>query len=309
MALDRLEAMRAFCRIVEVGSFSGAAESLGLAKTTISGQLQALEALLGIKLLHRTTRKVSPTTEGAAYYARARAVIDDVDELEASVSQSRNVVRGRVRIEMPSPVGILFIVPALPDFTARFPEIHLDIGCSERVVDLVQEGVDCAIRGGVVADQDLVCRPIGQMRFCFCASPSYLAAAEPIHTPADLPRHKHLGFKFPATDRRYVPTLTRGTEHFTLDHPPSMYFNNGSATAAATVAGLGVAFLPRAEAEPHFRSGALVEVLPHWQMASMPLSIVYPHTRHLSARVRAFADWVTALMASDPLWSQLEKAS
>lgn len=303
MALDRLEAMRAFCRIVEVGSFSGAAESLNLAKTTISGQVQALENLLGIKLLHRTTRKVSPTTEGAAYYSRARGVIDDVDELEASVSQSRNVVRGRVRIEMPSPVGILLIVPALPDFTAKFPEIHLDIGCSERVTDLVQEGVDCAIRGGIVSDQDQVCRPIGQMRFCFCASPSYLAGAPTIKVPADLPEHKHLGFKFPATDRRYVPTLRRGDESFTLDHPPTMYFNNGSATAAAAVVGLGVAFLPVAEAAPHFRTGALVEVLPEWQMASMPISIVYPYTRHLSARVRAFTDWVTVLMANDPLWA------
>ena len=181
MALDRLEAMRAFCRIVEVGSFSGAAESLGLAKTTISGQVQALEQLLGIKLLHRTTRKVSPTTEGTAYYSRARALIDEVDELEASVSKSRNIVRGRVRVEMPSPVGILLIVPALPDFAARFPDIHLDIGCSERVTDLVQEGVDCAIRGGTVLDPDQVCRPVGQMHFCLCASPAYLAKAPPPH--------------------------------------------------------------------------------------------------------------------------------
>lgn len=303
MALDRLEAMRAFCRIVEVGSFSGAAESLGLAKTTLSGQVQALESLLGIKLLHRTTRRLSPTTEGAAYYSRARAVIEDVDELEASVSQSRNIVRGRVRIEMPSPVGTLLVVPALPDFAARFPDIHLDIGCSERVSDLTQEGVDCAIRGGVVVDQDHVCRPVGQMRFCFCASPAYLAGAPALNAPEDLVQHKHLGFKFPGTDRRYVPTLCRGDESFVLDHPPSMFFNNGSATVAAAVAGLGVAFIPRAEAVPHFKRGALVEVLTQWQMASMPISIVYPYTRHLSARVRAFTDWVTALMANDPLWA------
>lgn len=303
MALDRLEAMRAFCRIVEVGGFSKAADSLNVPKTTVSSQVRALEDLLGIKLLHRTTRKVSPTSEGAAYYMRARAVIDDVDELEASTSQSRNVVRGRVRIEMPSPVGVLFVVPALPDFVAKFPEIHLDIGCSERVVDLVQEGVDCAIRGGSVSDQDLVCRPIGQMRFCFCASPAYLAMASTIRAPGDLPKHRHLGFKFPVTDRRFVPALTRGDESFTLDHPPTMYFNNGSATTAAALAGLGVAFLPTAEAVPHFRSGALVEVLPTWRMATMPISIVYPHTRHLSARVRAFTDWVTTLMASDPLWA------
>lgn len=306
MALDRLEAMRAFCRIVEVGSFNGAAESLDLATTTVSGQVQSLEKILGVKLLHRSTRKVSPTTEGTAYYLRARAVIDDVDELEASVSQSRNVVRGRVSIEMPSPVGIHLIIPALPDFATKFPEIHLDIGCSERVVDLVQEGVDCAIRGGPVADQDLVCRTIGQMRFCFCASPSYLASSPPIHHPSDLTHHRHLGFKFPGTGRRFVPTLTRGDERFTLDQPPAMYFNNGSATAAAAVTGLGVAFLPRAEVDRQFRTGGLVQVFTDWDMDSMPMSVVYPYTRHLSARVRAFTDWVTNLMARDPLWSPSE---
>lgn len=303
MALDRLEAMRAFCRIVEVGSFNAAAQSLGVAKTTISGQVQALEALLGIKLLHRTTRKVSPTTEGAAYYARARTVIDEVDELEASVSHSRNMVHGRVRIEMPSPVGVLCVVPGLGDFIARFPQIHLDIGCSERAVDLVQEGVDCAIRGGVIADQDLVCRPIGRMRFSLCAAPAYLEGAGVLRTPADLATHKHFGFKFPATGRRYVPTLTSGEVRFDLDLPPFLYFNNGGATAAALLAGLGIGFLPTAHARPYLRSGTLIEVLPDWQMASMPLSIVYPQTRHLSARVRAFTDWVAALMANDPLWT------
>lgn len=303
MALDRLEAMRAFCRIVEVGSFNGAAESLDLATTTVSGQVQSLEKILGIKLLHRSTRKVSPTTEGAAYYQRARAVIDEVDELEASVSQSRNIVRGRVSIEMPSPVGIHLVIPALPDFATRFPGILLDIGCSERVVDLVQEGVDCAIRGGPIADQDLVCRTIGQMRFCFCASPSYLAGSPPLRHPSDLPHHRHLGFKFPGTGRRLVPTLTRGDESFILDHPPAMYFNSGSATAAAAATGLGVAFLPRAEVDRHIRTGGLVQVFADWDMESMPMSVVYPYTRHLSARVRAFTDWVTNLMAQDPLWS------
>ncbi|AHG62121.1 LysR family transcriptional regulator [Advenella mimigardefordensis] len=302
MALDRLEAMRAFCKIVEVGSFKGAAESLGLATTTVSGQVQSLEKLLGIKLLYRSTRKVSPTTEGTAYYTRARAVIDDVDELEASVAMNHRVVRGRVSIEMPSPVGIHLIIPALPKFTARFPDMHLDIGCGERVVDLAQEGVDCAIRGGIVSDQDVVSRKIGQMRFCFCASPAYLTSSAPVNHPSDLLQHRHLGFKFPGTGRRFVPTLTRGDERFTLDHPPAMYFNNGTATAAAAAVGLGVAFLPRAEVNRQFHTGELVEIFSDWSMASMPMSIVYPYNRHLSARVRTIADWVSNLMASDPLW-------
>nr|WP_256206539.1 LysR substrate-binding domain-containing protein [Pseudomonas sp. BAY1663] len=160
-------------------------------------------------------------------------MIDEVDELEASVSQSHNLVRGRVAVEMPSPVGIFLVIPALPDFAAKFPEIRLDIGCSERVVGLAEEGIDCAIRGGTLVDLDLVSRAIGQMRFCFCASPSYLATAPLLNHPGDLTQHRHLGFKFPGTGRRFIPTLTRGNESFTLDQTPYMYFNNGSAVTAA----------------------------------------------------------------------------
>lgn len=303
MAFDRLEAMRAFCRIVEVGSFSRAAQSLNVAKTTVSGQVQALENLLGIKLLHRTTRKVSATAEGAVYYRRARAVLEDVNELEASVSHSRNAIRGHIKIEMPSPVGSLLIAPALPDFAAKFPHIHLEISCDERIVDLVEEGVDCAIRVGQVSDQNLVCRPVGLMRYCLCAAPSYLAAAPALGTPSDIAGHTLLGFKFPSTQRRHTPTLTRAQEHFTLDQPPSVYFNNGGVATAAAVAGLGVAFMPRAEADAHLRAGRLIEVLSEWRMESMPISLVYPPTRGLSARLRAFADWTTSLIADDPLWA------
>lgn len=302
MALDRLEAMRAFCRIVEVGSFGGAAESLGLAKTTVSGQIQALELLLGIKLLHRTTRKVSPTNEGAAYYLRARTVLEDVDDLEASVSLSRSAAHGRVRIEMPAAVGLLLVVPALREFTANYPNIHLDIGCSDRVVDLVEEGIDCSIRGGVVSDPNLVCKIIGQVQLTLCASPEYLIDAAKLSSPEDLFQHRNLGYKFPGNNRRFLPKMFRGNESFSLDVPVSMYFNNGGAHTAATVAGLGIAFVPRAEAQPLIDQGLLTEVLPDWRLEPIVLSLVYPYTRHLSARVRAFTDWVSALMQGNDFW-------
>lgn len=302
MALDRLEAMRAFCRIVEIGSFGGAAESLGLAKTTVSGQIQTLELLLGIKLLYRTTRKVSPTTEGAAYYLRARAVLEDVDDLEASVSLSRSAARGRVHIEMPAGVGLLLVVPALREFTVQYPNIHLDIGCSDRVVDLVQEGIDCAIRGGVVTDPNLVCKIIGQVQLALCASPDYLREAPSLSAPEDLFQHRNLGYRFSANNRRYLPTMFRGEKSFSLDVPVSMYFNNGSAHTAATVAGLGIAFVPRAEAQPLIEQGLLTEVLPDWKLESITLSLVYPYTRHLSARVRAVTDWVSDLMQRNEFW-------
>ncbi|MCF7542793.1 LysR family transcriptional regulator [Pseudomonas petrae] len=303
MAFDRLQAIRAFCRIVEVGSFSAAADSLGMPKTTVSGHVQNLEAQLGIKLLHRTTRKVSSTSDGAAYYERALTILNDLDELDASVVQNRNLVHGRVNLEMPSPVCTLLIIPAMPEFMAKYPDIQLDIGCNERVVDLMHEGVDCALRGGGVEDKDLICRPIGQMRFCLFASPGYLFSAAPITQISDLVLHRYLGFKFPTSGRQYIPTLRRGNDSYKIEQSSAIYLNNGSACLAAGLAGLGIAFAPRAEAAPFFKTGELVEVLPDWEMESLPISLVYPYTRHLSTRVRVFADWATQLMASNALWS------
>ncbi|MBK5344688.1 LysR family transcriptional regulator [Pseudomonas sp. TH49] len=303
MAFDRLQAMRAFCRIVEVGSFSAAADSLGIPKTTVSGHVQSLEAQLGIKLLHRTTRKVSSTTDGAAYYDRALAIVADVDELEASLIQSRNIVRGRVKIEMPSPVCTQLVIPALPAFTTLYPDINLDIGSTERVVDLVQEGVDCALRGGDIQDQDLICRPIGHMRFCLVASPKYLSSAPPIVQPTDLYSHRYMAFKFPTSGKQYILTLRRGTEVHKVEKPGWIYLNNGSALLAASLAGLGISFATRAEAASYLLTGELVEILPDWQLESLQISLVYPYTRHLSTRVRIFADWAAELMANNPLWA------
>jgi LysR family transcriptional regulator for bpeEF and oprC len=302
MAFDRLEAMRAFCRIVELGSFTRAADALGLAKTTVSGQVVALETQLGVKLLHRTTRRVSPTTDGSAYYERARAVLDDLDELETTVSQNRGLARGRVRVEMPTPVGRFLVIPALPDFVARYPQIRLDVGCSERIVDLVQEGVDCAIRGGPVHHPDLVCKPIGRMRFSVCASASYMADKAPLSHPRDLAALRYLAFVYPASGRQKVNVLQRGDERFLIEQEPAMRFNSGGAYVAAAEAGLGFVTVPTCEAERPLAEGRLVELLPEWQLESMPMSLVYPYSRHLSARVRAFVDWAAEQMGQHPLW-------
>lgn len=302
MAFDRLDAMRAFCRIVELGSFTRAAEALATAKTTLSGQIQALENQLGVKLLHRTTRRVTATTDGAAYYERARSVLEDIDELEASVSQTRTVARGKVKVDMPSPVGRFLLIPALPGFVDRYPDIQLDLGCSERVVDLVQEGVDCAIRGGVVTDQDLVSRPIGQMRFVLCASLLYLNENPPIISPQDLAQLRFLAFVFPASGRQNPVRLSSGDESVLIEQTPAMRFNSGGAYMAAAEAGLGFVAVPLCEAQALLADGRLVELLPEWRLASMPMSLVYPYSRRLSARVRAFTEWATVTMAQDPLW-------
>ncbi|MEK1939894.1 MAG: LysR family transcriptional regulator [Pseudomonas sp.] len=302
MALDRLDAMRAFCRIVELGSFTRAAEALATAKTTLSGQIQALESQLGVKLLHRTTRRVTATTDGAAYYERARTLLEDMDELEASVSLTRTVARGKVRVDMPSPVGRFLLIPALPTFVSQYPDIQLDLGCSERVVDLVQEGIDCAIRGGVVTDPDLVCRPIGQMRFVLCAAPGYLNDQPAVNSPEDLAQLRFLAFVFPASGRQNPVRLSRGDDSVLIEQTPAMRFNSGGAYIAAAQAGLGFVAVPLCEAQPLLHSGELVQLLPDWSLASMPMSLVYPYARRQSARVRAFTEWASETMANDPLW-------
>src|SRR5690606_17691242 len=223
-------------------------------------------------------------------------------ELETSVSHSRGLARGRVRVEMPSPVGRFLVIPALPGFVERHPLIRLDVGCSERVVDMVQEGVDCAIRGGPVNDPDLVCKPIGRMRFTLCATPEYLARHPPLRHPRDLAALRHLAFVYPASGRQKISVLVRAEERFVIDQEPVMRFNSGGAYIAAAEAGLGFVTVPTCEAALPLAEGRLVEMLPEWRLESMPMSLVYPYSRQLSARVRAFADWATELMAGDPLW-------
>src|SRR5690606_27937924 len=222
----------------------------------------------------RPPRRSPPTTDGSAYYERARALLDDLDELETSMSHSQGVARGRVRVEMPSPVGRNLVIPALPDFVARHPLIRLDVGCSERVVDLVQEGVDCAIRGGPVSDPELVCRPIGRMRFTLCATPEYLARHPPLQHPRDLAALHYLAFVYPATGRQKVSVLHRGEERFVIEQEPLMRFNSGGAYIAAAEAGLGFVTVPTAEAAQPLATGRLVELLPQWRLESMSMSLV-----------------------------------
>lgn len=305
MALDKLEAVRAFCRIVELGSFSKAADALGVAKTTVSGQIQALEARLGITLLHRSTRRVSPTTDGLTYYEHARLLLENLDDLEQSL-QDGGSVRGKIKVETAAPIGSYLLMPALPGFMKKYPEIELEIRCSERAVDLVQEGVDCALRGGPVTDPDLVCKPVGQMRFCLCAAPAYLADAPPLRHPEDLHHHRYVGFRFPVTGKLHTYALHQGENRFQMPVNTVLTFNNADVYHHAGLAGLGIIAIPRAAAQRYFDSGEMVEVLPDWPPDSMPVSVVYPYARRLSARVRAFVDWAEVLFEENPLWRKDE---
>lgn len=297
MALDTLEAMRAFCRVVETGSFTQAAESLQIATTTLSGQIQTFEKNLGIKLLHRTTRKVSPTNDGLHYYQQILPLLKELDEVNREIKQEN--IGGVLNIEMPSPVADNLVIPNLPSFFAAYPDIKIEIGSSERVVDLVKERVDCAVRGGTLADETLVAKQIGQMPFCLCATPDYLAQHPPILQLDDLYQHRYLAFKFAATGKigRILP---KGREP--LNPPFHQTFNNAQSYYVGVLSGLGVGYIPRVIAEPYFQSGKLQEILPQQAFHAMPMSFVYPYSRYVPQRVKVFQTWLEKVIEENPIW-------
>lgn len=296
--MDRFDAMQAFARVVETGSFTRAAETLQLSRTSVTQLVQQLEARLRLRLLNRTTRRVSVTAEGAACYARVVRLLADLEEVESSLAEAAAQPRGRLRIDVPSPFAQLLLVPALPDFHARYPDIQLDIGVSDREVDVIADHVDCVIRGGTPVDTALVARPLGTLAFRFLASPQYLQRhGTPLH-PHELegPQQHLVGFLSPRTGRRRVFMARRGDEQVPVQGRHWLALDEGSAYLAAGLSGLGVVVLPSYMADPHVARGALVPVLADWQLPEMPMQLMFPPNRHMSHRLRVFIDWVLEVL-------------
>jgi DNA-binding transcriptional LysR family regulator len=300
--MDQILTMRVFARVVEAGTFTKAADSLALPKATVTKQIQHLESRLRVKLLHRTTRRVSVTPDGAAYYERASRLLADLDELEASMGNAQTTPQGRLRVDVGSSVAQLLVIPALHTFYARYPDIQLDLGVSDRPVDLIGDNVDCVIRGGELLDQSLVARRIGNLPFMSVASPEYLRRhGVPLH-PLDLEKgHYMVNFFSPRTGRLMPHDFEKDGETIELASPHRISVNESNAYMAAVLAGLGVAQLVSFMAAPHLASGALVQVLPEWSIRTVPVYVVYPPNRHLSAKVRSFVDWAAELFSQNPL--------
>jgi DNA-binding transcriptional LysR family regulator len=294
--------MRAFVRVVEAGNFTRASASLGMPKPTVTKLIQTLEGHLQTKLLNRTTRRVIVTSDGAAYYERAIRLLADLDELDGSMSLSQASPKGRLRIDTPAALAMLVIIPALPAFHARYPDIQIDLGATDRPVDLVGENVDCVIRGGTIADQSLIARRIGEMNFITCAAPAYLERyGEPAH-PGELEtKHYGIGYFSAGTGKLYPFDFARGNESLEVRARYVIAVNEGNAYVAAGLAGLGILQGPLLMVGDHLRTGALRPVLPEWTSEPVPLHVVYPPNRHLSNKVRVFVDWVAELFASDEL--------
>jgi LysR family transcriptional regulator, regulator for bpeEF and oprC len=283
--MDHMSAMRAFVRVVEVGTFTRAAQLLNIPKPTLSKLIQGLETHLRTRLLNRTTRRVTVTADGAAYYERVISILADVDELDGSMTLSQASPKGKLRIDVGTSLALLIIIPALPDFHARYPDIQIDLGVSDRPVDLLSENVDCVLRAGTLTDQSLIARRIGEFRFMTCAAPSYLARhGEPRH-PTDLESGDH-------TMVGFFHAISGHGRHV-------IAVNDSSAYVAAALAGLGVAAAPTFMVQDHIAGGALQPVLAAWTTDVIPLHVVYPPNRHLSTKLRVFVDWVADLFASE----------
>lgn len=297
--MDQISALRAFVRIVETGSFTQASVSLNVPKPTVSKLVQQLEAHLRTKLLSRTTRRLAVTSDGAAYYERATQLLADLEELDASVTASQARPKGRLRIDVSSVIAQKIIVPALGGFFARYPDIQLHIGTSDRQADLVTENVDCVIRAGVIGDLSLIARRIAEMHMTTCAAPSYLQAhGVPTH-PTDLGRdHLIVGYLKVRTAEPHPMSFVRGTETLEVAGCYQAAVNEGATYLAAGLAGYGVIQAPYFVVREHLGSGAMREVLPDWDVPPLPLHVVYPPNRHLSTRLRIFVDWAAALFAS-----------
>ncbi|CAM4068062.1 LysR family transcriptional regulator [Bordetella tumulicola] len=299
--MDRFQAMQVFVRVVDVNSFTRAADSLALPRTTVTTTIQNLERHLGVRLLNRTTRRISLTPDGAAYYDHSQRILADVEETEACFQEAAVRPQGKLRIDVPASVGQRILVPALCEFHTRYPDIELVLGMSDRRVDLVQEAVDCVIRGGELEDSTLVARRIGSFQFLTCAAPSYLARNGVPHTLDDLKNHTALNYFASRSGRNYNWDFVIDGQVHEIEMPGIVSVNDSNAHLALALQGFGLIQTARFIALPHVLAGELIEVMPQYKPQVLPISLLYPQSRQLSPKVRVFSDWVAELFSRCPL--------
>jgi LysR family transcriptional regulator, regulator for bpeEF and oprC len=294
--MDHLQAMRVFARVAQLGSFTKAAEQLQLPRPSVSNAIQYLEEHLRVRLLQRTTRRVSLTHEGSAYYARCVQVLADIDDAESLFSDATAGPRGAIRVDLPERLALHTVIPALPDFFAQYPDIRVVLSASDRIIDLIEDGVDCAVRVGVLSDTTLVARRIGMFEQINCASPAYVERYGMPSTPDDLPQHVAVGFFSSRTGRDLDWEYEEDGEMRFVKMRSLVSVNSAHAYLGCCLAGLGMIQVPRDNIAELIAAGQLVEVLPEWKAAPLPVSVVFPHGRHLAPRVRIFIDWVAQLI-------------
>lgn len=295
--MDLIAQLRVFIQVADSGGFSSAAAQLDLPRPTVSLAVQQLEARLGARLLHRTTRRVSLTSDGQALRERAGALVSDADEVEQLFRTQGAELSGHLRVDLPSRIARRLVAPALPAFLARHPHISIELGSSDRAIDLVREGVDCALRVGAVTTTSLVARPLGQLTMVNCASPAYLTRRGVPTSPQDLAQHETVQYAAPGGGHASPWEWTEGgrTHARTLTGPVTV--NNVESYIACGLAGLGLIQVPFFDVQEELAVGALVAVLAQYAAPGMAIQIVYPHRHQASKRLRAFNDWLAGLLA------------
>ncbi|WP_425327576.1 LysR family transcriptional regulator [Pseudomonas nitroreducens] len=291
--MDQLQAIRAFARVVEAGNFTRAADSLDMPNATLSKLVQELEAHLGVRLLQRTTRRVTVTPEGQDYYAKASRVLRDLEDIDSSFNIARSKPRGHLRIDVGGSTARDVLIPLLPDFLARYPDIRIDLGVSDRSVDLISDNVDCVIRGGALDTSSLVARGIGQATMVTCASPEYLRHNGIPAYPEELRNgHRLVSYLSPQNGRAVPFRFERDGERSELKIEHRIGVNESNAHLAACVAGLGIIQTFSYAAGAALRDGTLVEILADWRPPPYPFHVVYPQNRYVTHRLRVFIDWL-----------------
>lgn len=296
LPMDRLLAMQVFTRIVELGAFGKAADSLGLPRASVTQLIKQLERHLGAQLLQRTTRHVSPTLDGSAYYQRCLGVLADIEDAESLFSEARRNPQGRLRIDLPASLGHRVVIAELPAFFARYPRIELEIGASDRPVDLVREGVDCVVRAGEVHDLSLVARPLARLPQVTCASSAYIARhGMPRDLDDLLSAHRAVNYVSPLTGRRFPFDFRVHGVRREVELPGCIAISSSEGYVAACEAGMGIIQAPLYHVREQLRAGTLQQVLADYPPAPMQLTALYPPHRQLSQRVRVFVDWLVEL--------------
>ena len=299
--MDRALEMQVFCTVVDKGTFVGAAEPLEMSKAAISRYVSALEERLGARLLHRTTRKLSLTEEGRQFYHQAREVLALMDQAEEAVSSAAPEPSGVLRVNAPVSFGVLHLAPLWGAFMNAHPNVELDISLNDRLVDLVEEGFDAAIRIARMENSSLVGRRLAGTRMCLCASPDYLVSHPPLRTLADLAEHRVIAYTNFATGNEWLFDGPDG--RVSVRTRSSVRCNNGDTCRSIALAGGGIALQPSFMVGEDLRSGALVEILPEYRSIELGIYVVYPTRKHLASKVRALISFLTERFAH-PEWER-----
>ncbi|MSQ19626.1 MAG: LysR family transcriptional regulator [Betaproteobacteria bacterium] len=294
--MDLIQGMRAFVAVVDGGSFVRAADQLSMSKSAVTAHIGDLETRLAVRLLQRTTRRLSLTDDGAAYLEHCRRVLQDIDETIGALSHGRTTPRGRLHVDALTAIGVQYIVPALPRFTEQYPEVEVVLTLNDQVVDLIAQNVDVAVRAGSLQDASFVARRVFESPYVICAAPSYLERFGVPKTPDDLDRHQCLGMYFMSVGKVVPWIFERDGKRQEWQPNSRISVSSTEALIPTMVAGTGIGYLVECFLGHPLSANQLVPILTDWvRKDRLPISVVYPHNRHLSAKTRAFVEFVAGL--------------